>query len=71
MPAPDPTPSTESCLRVALPLPLPRLFDYRAPAGTVVTEAIGRRVRVPFGPREHVGVVVAVGPREPDRKSVV
>jgi primosomal protein N' (replication factor Y) len=63
--APVPTPSTETCLRVALPLPLQRLFDYRSPPGAAVTDAIGRRVRVPFGPRERVGVVVAVGPRDP------
>lgn len=57
----------ETCLRVALPVPLPRLFDYRAPAGDAADgQAIGRRVRVPFGPRELVGVVAAVGPREDD-----
>ncbi|WP_101925675.1 MULTISPECIES: primosomal protein N' [Luteimonas] len=51
-------------LRVALPVPLPRLFDYRAPtAGDVPSAAdVGRRVRVPFGPRELVGVVAAVEP---------
>jgi len=48
-------------LRVALPLPLPRLFDYAAPAGTTaMPDAIGRRVRVPFGPRELTGIVAAV-----------
>jgi primosomal protein N' (replication factor Y) len=52
-------------LRVALPLPLPRLFDYRAPGAEAATpEWIGRRVRVPFGPRELVGVVSEVGPAE-------
>src|SRR5690606_5578813 len=51
-------------LQVALPLPLPRLFDYRAPdAGA---DDVGRRVRVPFGPRELVGVVAAVGPAGAD-----
>src|SRR5688572_24023762 len=54
-------PAAETVLRVALPLPLPRLFDYAPPAGAAATvDAIGRRVRVPFGPRELTGVVVAV-----------
>ena len=47
-------------LRVAVPSPLRRLFDYRpareAPPGGW---APGLRVRVPFGRREVVGVVVA------------
>ncbi|MGY1458530.1 primosomal protein N' [Luteimonas sp. A534] len=50
-------------LRIALPLPLPRLFDYLAPEGGEASpDDVGRRVRVPFGPRELVGVVAAVGP---------
>jgi primosomal protein N' (replication factor Y) (superfamily II helicase) len=54
-------PAAQNVLRVALPLPLPRLFDYAPPAGAAATvDAIGRRVRVPFGPRELTGVVVAV-----------
>jgi len=54
-------------LRVALPLPLPRLFDYRAPHGGEAGDGdIGRRVRVPFGPRELVGVVAQVGPAQDD-----
>ena len=52
-------------LQVALPLPLPRLFDYRAPDATTADD-VGRRVRVPFGPRELVGVVAGVGPAGPD-----
>ena len=51
-----------SALQVALPLPLPRLFDYRPPAGVAAAPAlVGCRVRVPFGPRELVGVVASVG----------
>src|SRR5690606_22789590 len=51
-----------SILQVALPVPLPRLFDYRAPAGIAATPSLaGCRVRVPFGPRELVGVVAGVG----------
>ncbi len=50
-------------LKVALPLPLPRLFDYRAPDALPATgDWIGRRVRVPFGPRELIGIVEAIGP---------
>ena len=45
-------------LQVALNVPLSRCFDYRAPAG--VNVAAGARVRVPFGRRDRVGVVIAV-----------
>ena len=51
-----------SFLRIALPVPLPRAFDYLAPTGQVpATSDIGRRVKVPFGSRELVGVVVDTG----------
>jgi len=61
---PDSAPPAD-CLRVALPVPLPRLFDYLAPGGVVPgAEHVGCRVRVPFGQRELVGVVVAVGPAD-------
>ena len=50
-------------LRVALPVPLHRLFDYLPPAGPVPD--VGCRVRVPFGRRELVGVVVEQGAPEP------
>ena len=43
-------------VRVALPVPLARLFDYLPPAGGV---AAGSRVLVPFGRKKMVGVVVA------------
>lgn len=46
-------------LRVAVPVPLPRLFDYLPPAGDPVAQ-VGSRVRVPFGSREHIGVVTAL-----------
>ncbi len=70
-------PPPASTLRVALPLPLPRLFDYlpadsrdaaslassgnASPAMEPPSDSVGRRVRVPFGPRELVGVVAQVG----------
>lgn len=59
----DPAP----VLRVALPVPLPRLFDYLPPEDAPAPPHpadIGRRVRVPFGPRSLVGVVAEVGPPE-------
>jgi len=57
--------ASSPCLRVALPLPLPRLFDYAPPPGAAAAAGdVGRRVRVPFGTRELAGVVVAVGPPE-------
>ena len=49
-------------LRVALPVPLPQLFDYLPPADSPAA-APGCRVLVPFGPRRMVGVVVAVAAR--------
>ena len=57
----------DAVLRVALPLPLPRLFDYLPPAGhpTDRPGVIGCRVRVPFGSRSLVGVVAEMGPADP------
>jgi primosomal protein N' (replication factor Y) len=46
-------------LHVALDVPLPKLFDYRAEEAT--ERDIGRRVVVPFGNRRMVGIVAAVG----------
>ena len=48
--------SMKPILRVALPVPLDQLFDYRAPPDT--TAAPGCRVLVPFGRRDEVGLVV-------------
>ena len=44
-------------LRVAVPVPLPQLFDYRAPASGAAV-APGCRVLVPFGRGKRVGIVV-------------
>jgi primosomal protein N' (replication factor Y) len=51
----------DAILRLALPSPLRRLFDYLAPAG-VARSALqpGMRLRVPFGRREMIGVLVEV-----------
>ncbi|MEW5893747.1 MAG: primosomal protein N' [Pseudomonadota bacterium] len=43
-------------VRVALDVPLPKVFDYRADAAT--GGDIGRRVIVPFGPRRQVGLIL-------------
>lgn len=48
-------------LQVALPVPLPRLFDYLPPQGASPTVAIGCRLKVPFGNRELIGVVAGHG----------
>ena len=45
-------------LRVALPAPLPRWFDYLSP-GDQATPLPGSRVEVPFGRARRVGIVVA------------
>ncbi|KRE85683.1 primosomal protein N' [Rhodanobacter sp. Soil772] len=45
-------------LRVALPVPLPTLFDYLPPAAGQA--CVGSRVLVPFGRGRLVGVVVAI-----------
>ncbi|MET3928539.1 primosomal protein N' (replication factor Y) [Lysobacter sp. OAE881] len=64
---PDAPPTPPAVWRVALPVPLPRLFDYRPPVGEAVeTGDVGLRVRVPFGSRELIGIVVETGPADPD-----
>lgn len=47
-------------LRIALDIPLYGFFDYRAPADVSVAsrDDIGRRVRVPFGTKSRIGVLV-------------
>lgn len=61
MPAPP-----ETVARVAVPVPLPRLFDYR-PVPDQSLPAPGSRVLVPFGRRRVVGIVLAHG--APDERS--
>ncbi|WP_269789878.1 primosomal protein N' [Stenotrophomonas sp. Iso1] len=55
-------------LRIALPVPLPQLFDYLPPEGSPTPDSgdVGRRLRVPFGPRELVGVVESIGQADGD-----
>ncbi|HHQ13943.1 MAG TPA: primosomal protein N', partial [Chromatiales bacterium] len=49
----------EPILRVAVPAPLMRRFDYLPPVDGPAP-APGQRVRVPFGRSQHVGVITAV-----------
>ena len=49
-------------MRVALDVPLPRLFDYAPPTGASV--ASGDRVTVPLGRRNQTGVVIEEGASE-------
>lgn len=55
-------------IEVALDVPLNRLFDYEAP--DAMPEDIGRRVKVPFGKREAVGLILGLksGTRHPAEK---
>jgi primosomal protein N' (replication factor Y) len=64
---PDASSTPPPIWRLALPVPLPRLFDYRPPDGETATHAdVGLRVRVPFGSRELVGIVAETGAAEAD-----
>ena len=54
------TPQKQPVLKVAVNVPLSRAFDYLPPADGPVPQA-GCRVRVPFGPRQQIGLVVARG----------
>ncbi|HEX5694471.1 MAG TPA: primosomal protein N' [Arenimonas sp.] len=68
MPVPAP-----AILRVALPVPLPREFDYLPPPGLAVDAGwLGCRVRVPFGrgDGELVGLVVGTGMAQGDPASL-
>ena len=48
-------------LRLALPSPLRRLFDYLAPPGVSARDLQpGARLRVPFGRREMIGVLIEI-----------
>jgi primosomal protein N' (replication factor Y) len=49
--------SLRRIVRVAVPVPLADAFDYLAP-GDAPLPPLGSRVRVPFGRRERVGVVI-------------
>ena len=55
--------SPVSVLQVALPVPLPRLFDYLPPAGHDPSPGdVGKRVGVVFGNRALTGFITGVAP---------
>ena len=53
-------------LHVALDLPRPDTYDYLPRSQADLREAVGVRVRVPFGRRTMIGVVTGVGPSSTD-----
>ena len=58
--------ASDLVLKVALPLPLPWLFDYAPPPGVEPARVLpGQRVRVPLGTRELIGVVDSLGAADP------
>ncbi|MEQ8857085.1 MAG: primosomal protein N' [Pseudomonadales bacterium] len=61
--------ASPAVVRVAVPKPLPQLFDYLAAPGTT-PPAPGARVRVPFGRQTLTGICVRVDPEDahPDPK---
>ena len=58
---PESTTQEQLYLRVALPVPLRDLFEYLCPVHAHA--APGHRVRVPFGPRTMIGVIIEVARR--------
>lgn len=57
--------------RVALNVPLRRLFDYALPQGTCIDDIrVGQRVLVPFGNKSLVGIIIetATSTEVPDKK---
>ncbi|WP_036830946.1 replication restart helicase PriA, partial [Photobacterium sanctipauli] len=49
---------TPNIARVALPVPLDKQFDYLIKPDQ--NPVVGGRVKVPFGPKQHVGIVTAI-----------
>jgi primosomal protein N' (replication factor Y) len=51
----------KTILRVAIPVPLPRLFDYLPPPGMDAQTILpGSRVSLPFGRGQRVGIVIEI-----------
>lgn len=59
-PATDDSPDAGGAwlVRVALKVPLDTLFDYRVPSELRDQVEVGRRCKVPFGPRKLIGYIV-------------
>lgn len=58
----DPAGASPGIVRVALDVPLPTLFDYLPPDGFTgdLARLVGRRVRIPFGRGDQIGVAMAL-----------
>ncbi|GAA5215308.1 primosomal protein N' [Corallincola platygyrae] len=53
------TTPTSQFIRVALPVPMRRLFDYRLPEGADIAQwPVGSRIKVPFGKSTRIGILV-------------
>jgi len=50
--------NTEPVLRVAINVPLTRLFDYLPPENTASVPQAGCRVQIPFGRRKQTGLII-------------
>ena len=56
---PEPEPRMTAILRVAVPVPLPQLFDYLPPRGVDARAILpGSRISLPFGRGQRVGIVI-------------
>ena len=53
-------------IQVAIDIPSERTFTYAVPPFLAAEIALGKRVRVPFGRRRQVGVILAVEDASPD-----
>lgn len=56
---------TMNILRIALPTPLHQSFDYLADDDLPYLPVIGARVKVPFGKRQLIGIIIAIDPPNP------
>lgn len=58
---PETRPTKDQILKIALPVPLPQLFDYLPPANLDHALYVpGQRFSVPFGNRELIGILVSI-----------
>ena len=62
------SPASAGIARVALPVPVDRLFDYAIPPDQAAKVGVGHRVRVPFEKRTLTGVIVELA-AEPSREA--
>jgi primosomal protein N' (replication factor Y) len=62
------SPTSAGIARVALPVPVDRLFDYAIPPAQAAMVGVGQRVRVPFESRSLTGVIVELA-AQPSREA--